>query len=130
VIDSTLTAMETLRCAVDRLERAGYAGALQARPDGFVEVETGRVFAPEALIVDEIVRFEGESDPGDEAVLFALRSPDGSVRATFVATYGPSADPVSAPLIRRLDTEERPRHPGARQVTPGGQLFNGTDDGV
>jgi hypothetical protein len=95
--------METLRDAIARLERAGYMEALRAHPGGFREVGTGRIHPPESMIVDEIVRFEGESDPEDEAVLFALRSHDGSLRATFVATYGPTSDPISAPLIRRLD---------------------------
>jgi hypothetical protein len=94
--------MEPLRCALARLERAGFRGAFRADRDGLLALETGRVHAPEDLIVDEIVRFEGESDPDDEAVLFALRSRDDRVRGTFVAAYGPGADPVSAGLIRRL----------------------------
>lgn len=109
MLDSKSTAMETIDAAVTRLERAGYADVLRARADGFLEPQTGRVHPPETLIVDEIVRFEGESDPGDEAVLFALHSRDQSVRATFVATYGPAADPVSGPLIRRLDKESLSR---------------------
>jgi len=107
MLDSTSTAMETMDAAVARLERAGYADALRARADGFLEPRTGRVHPPETLIIDEIVRFEGESDPADEAVLFAIRSRDQSVRATFVATYGPSADPVSGSLIKRLGSESR-----------------------
>ena len=109
MLDSKSTAMETMDTAVARLERAGYADALRPRADGFFEPRTGSVHQPETLIVDEIVRFEGESDPADEAVLFALRSRDQSVRATFVATYGPSADPISGSLIKRLDTESLSR---------------------
>jgi len=123
--------METLVSAVQRLERAGYADALRARPDGFLAVRTGRILPPETLIVDEIVRFEGESDPADEAVLFALRSRDDSVRATFVAAYGPSADPVSGSLIRRLEIEERTHQPGTRQITTSrDQPCGETDEGV
>ena len=94
--------METLRDAIARLERAGYTDALAPRAEGLVDLQTGQTLAPEAFAVDEIVRFEGESDPEDEAVLFALRSRDDRVRATFVASYGPFADPVSGMLIRRL----------------------------
>ena len=51
-------------------------------------------------IVDEIVRFEGESDPDDEAVLFALRSRDDKARGTFVAadegTYAAQVDALRA----------------------------------
>ncbi|HKA13923.1 MAG TPA: hypothetical protein VKH41_02810 [Myxococcota bacterium] len=96
--------METLLEAIDRLERAGYSAQLRACPGGFREVRSGRIHLPEALIVDEIVRFEGESDPGDEAVVFALRTRDGSLRGTFVSTYGPGSDPQSGELIKRLDT--------------------------
>jgi hypothetical protein len=117
MLDSKSTEMETLDSAVRRLERAGYADALRASEDGFIEVRTGRIHPPETLIVDEIVRFEGKSDPADEAVLFALRAPDQSLRATFVATYGPAADPVSAPLIKRLDTGAH--HPTASRTGPG-----------
>ena len=118
MLDSDSTEMETMDAAVARLERAGYSDALCARADGFLEVRTGRVHAPESLIVDEIVRFEGESDPADEAVLFALRSRDETLHATFLATYGPTADPVSAPLIRRLHTESLGRE--ARTTTASG----------
>jgi hypothetical protein len=107
VLDSKSTDMETMDAAVERLERAGYADELRASEAGFLEVRTGRIHSPETLVVDEIVRFEGESDPADEAVLFALRARDQSMRGTFVATYGPSADPISAPLIRRLNGESR-----------------------
>ena len=100
--------LEPMRCAIARLERAGYREAFRARSEGFLELQTGRVHRPEDLIVDEIVRFEGESDPDDEAVLYALRSRDDEVRATFVASYGPRADPISAQLLRRLDTRHRP----------------------
>src|SRR5262245_60291741 len=116
-VNDSSVCMETLGAAIVRLERAGYADELRARPDGFLEPRTNRIHAPEALIVDEIVRFEGESDPADEAVLYALRASDGSARGTFVATFGPSADPVAAELIRRLAVDVRTRQPGARRIS-------------
>ena len=33
---------------------------------------------PEEAQIDHILRFEGESDPGDMTILFALRTPAGS----------------------------------------------------
>ncbi|MGH7337576.1 MAG: hypothetical protein ACREI7_08365 [Myxococcota bacterium] len=124
--------METLHAAIARLQGAGYTADLLARPGGFLADRTGRILPPEELIVDEIVRFEGESDPADEAVLFALRARDGSVRGTCVTTFGPSADPVGAELIRRLDIDEHARRPGARRVTaaPRAQPRGVTEDGV
>ena len=94
--------METLRGALERLRNAGFRDSLRATPDGFVAEGTDPVYAPEELVVDEIVRFEGVSDPEDEAVLFALRSRSGAVRGTFVTSFGVKTDPVAAELVRRL----------------------------
>ena len=94
--------METLSEAIARLEAAGFRDSF--RPDaGRLWAEAAaRFFAPGALVVEEVVRFEGESDPDDQAILFALRSPAGEVRGTFATGYGPLADPASAEIVRGL----------------------------
>ncbi len=66
--------METLREAIARLEQRGFRQAFRATSDGKLYVTGESSLAPEELIVEETVRFEGESDPGDESVLFALRT--------------------------------------------------------
>ncbi len=58
--------------------------------------------------MEEIIRFEGSSDPQDEAVLLAIGSKDGTLRGTFVSSFGPGTDPVTAELVRRLDERRRP----------------------
>ena len=94
--------METLREALKRLEQRGFREALVARPGGLLGPTGEDAATPEEWVVDEIVRFEGESDPGDEAVLFALHSTDGRIRGTFVSSYGPHTEPDCAAVIRRL----------------------------
>jgi hypothetical protein len=99
--------METLSQAVDRLERRGYRKAFRAIAHGMLELPNGPRFEPESLVVDEVVRFEGVSDPEDEAVLFALRAPDADdVRGTFVASYGVQGDPLCALAVQRLDLSD------------------------
>lgn len=101
--------METEREAVARLGRLGYREALRPRPGGWLLSEGHGALAPEHLVIDEIVRFEGASDPGDEAVLFALRSSDGSVAGLFIAGFGSQVDPDSAAAIQRLRHARGPR---------------------
>lgn len=93
--------LETLAEAVRRLAEAGYRETFRAEETGLRAVEAGRTFAPEELLVEEVVRFEGPSDPADEAVLFALRSPTGP-RGTFVVTYGPEASERDGEMAHRL----------------------------
>src|SRR5262245_64442488 len=94
--------METLSEAVDRLRAAGYHDSFRAEARGMRALAAGRLYAPEELAIDETVRFEGPTDPGDEAILFAIRSRDGAVRGTFVSGYGTAVDPANAELVHRL----------------------------
>jgi len=107
--------METLREALSRLEKRGFCHAFRATSKGELEVRGEPAFAPETLVVEETVRFEGESDPEDQAVLLALRSRDGRIRGTFVASYGPQMEPACAAVMHRLAPDpERERAPQER----------------
>jgi hypothetical protein len=95
--------METLSEAIARLEAEGYRDSFRAEGARLWALAAQRFFAPESLVVAEVVRFEGESDPGDEAILFALRSPAGDVRGTFATPFGTAlADPAAADVVTRL----------------------------
>jgi hypothetical protein len=93
--------METLSEAIGRLEAAGYREGFRATREGLLTLGSGRSYAPESLAVDEVLRFEGPTDPGDESILFALRASDG-VRGTWAIAFGPARDPLDAELARRL----------------------------
>lgn len=96
--------METLTEAVDRMARDGFTASFRAVSGG--DLAAGdRTFAPEDLIVEEVARFEGMSDPADASVLFALRSPDDRVRGTFSSVYGIGADAQCVAALRRLEVE-------------------------
>ena len=94
--------MEDLAHAVERLTAAGYRDDFRAERGGLRAVMAGRTYDPESLVVEEIVRFEGESDPGDEVVVFALSSESSETRGTYVVTYGTYVDPLDAEMMRRL----------------------------
>ncbi len=49
----------------------------------------------------ELYRFEGDSDPADEAVVYGVLGKDGQ-KGTLVTGYGPSAEGVGAELSKKL----------------------------
>ena len=98
--------METLSEALDRLEQRGFGKSFIARAKGQLEVRGWPPIDPEDLVLEETVRFEGQSDPDDEMVLFALRTEDWSLRGTFLANYGPKMEPDSVAAVRRLTETE------------------------
>ena len=95
-------ALETLSQAMARLEARGFRRSLKAGRGGLRVVETHESLDPEALQIDEIVRFEGETDPAEEVVLFALRGPDGAPLGTYATMFGPATPPDDAKVVRRL----------------------------
>ena len=48
-------------------------------------------YAPDEIYIQNFYRFEGESNPDDEAILYSIQTTDGT-RGTLVDAYGPSAD--------------------------------------
>ncbi|HVZ55544.1 MAG TPA: hypothetical protein VG870_02700 [Chitinophagaceae bacterium] len=58
-------------------------------------------FNPAEFEITEVYRFEGNTDPADEAVVFAIESHNGQ-KGLLVNGYGPSADALSAEMSRKL----------------------------
>ena len=82
--------MDTVSDAMRRLQAEGYTGNWYATPDGNLQCDqTGEVADLSNVQIDHVLRFEGQSDPGDEVILFALRSPSGD-RGIYSAAFGPT----------------------------------------
>jgi hypothetical protein len=94
--------METLTEAIARLRAQGFLRDFSAVADGRLRCsECDAEFDPGALQIDEIVRFEGESDPGDESILFALSGPCGHA-GLYSTAYGPDAPPEDVAVVAAL----------------------------
>lgn len=98
-------ALESLSHAMARLEAAGYTEELRAEDGGLRHVGADHVIRPEDAVVHEIVRFEGESDPDDEAALFALECPTCSIRGTYVVAFGPDMPAEDVEVVPRLPND-------------------------
>ncbi|MBK9568704.1 MAG: hypothetical protein IPP43_05525 [Chitinophagaceae bacterium] len=54
----------------------------------------------------EVYRFEGNSDPADEAIVYAIESVTG-VKGVLVSGYGISAEGMSAEMAKKLRMQKR-----------------------
>jgi hypothetical protein len=59
-------------------------------------------FHPEDFEIVEFYRFEGQTDPADEAVVYAIEAKSG-VKGVLVNGYGISASTMSSELIKKLN---------------------------
>ena len=93
--------LETMVEAINRLEADGFTGSFHAADEALV-CPGGHAHPPEEILVHEIVRFEGDSDPGDESAVFALECPECGARGTWSVAYGPSMSPDEAAVAPKL----------------------------
>ena len=95
-------ALESLSHVQDRLGQRGFGHTLVATEFGLRDLTTGLDHEPDQLQVAETVRFEGASDPDDEAILLAIATRDGHPLGTFTTPYGRQASAAQAYLLRHL----------------------------
>lgn len=93
---------ESVSGTIARLSAAGYSDDFRAEAGGLRAVNAGCVHAPELMRVDEVIRFEGTSDPDDEAIVFALRCEPHGVKGTYAAPYGADVPGCDAEMLLRL----------------------------
>ena len=62
-------------------------------------------FGPEDFEITEVYRFEGNSDPADEAVVYGIESNKGH-KGILVNGYGPSSDPMSSEMAKKLSIHQ------------------------
>ena len=61
---------------------------------------------PGEFIVDKHYRFEGPSDPGDEAIVYAISSEKYNLKGVLVNGYGISSESFTDEMIKALDEKK------------------------
>jgi hypothetical protein len=92
-------AYDTVSDAVRGLKERGYAKDFNLKENCIVCNE--QKFHPEDFEIVEVYRYEGDSDPADEAVVYAIESKQGD-RVVLVSGYGISADEVTSEMAKKL----------------------------
>jgi hypothetical protein len=94
--------MATLSETIAALQAEGYTGNWYATSDGLLRCsESGLDADPATVTIDRTMRFEGQSDPDDEVILFALSEP-GGCKGVYSAPYGAVTPPEDAAVITTL----------------------------
>src|SRR5687767_8877812 len=95
---------DTVSQAVKGLKDRGYTIDFNVEEDCIVCHDTPLKLTPDEFQITEVYRYEGNSDPGDEAVVYAIESRHGD-KGVLVNGFGVSADPASDELISKLNVK-------------------------
>jgi hypothetical protein len=83
--------MKTMVSCLNSLLTQGFETQFKAVKNGLKSLTTEKVYTPEEVQVLNFYRFEGESDPSDNSILFAIETNNGE-RGTLIDAYGPYSD--------------------------------------
>ena len=89
---------ETVSEAINQLQKKGYTIDFNLKENSLSH--HFEKFNADFEIVD-VYRYEGNSDPGDEAVVYALESKTG-LKGILVTGYGISMDSASAEILKKI----------------------------
>lgn len=101
----------TLHETIDRLNRRGFTGHFGVIADRLHELGTGVTFRADEVRIRDYFRFEGVSDPGEMAILYAIESRTG-VRGTLVDAFGVYSNPAISEFMARVAIERTAISPG------------------
>lgn len=95
---------DTVSETINELAKRGYTTdfKLLAEEECLYCNKSETQLSPEEFEIDEIHRFEGESDPGDEMIVFAISSVKHDIKGIIVNAYGTYSDPSTSKIIARL----------------------------
>ena len=98
------THYETVSKAIEDLRKQGYTTDFNIEGNSVV-CSLGKFGTNDFEVVD-VYRYEGDSDPGDEAAVYAIKSSNG-LKGVLVTGYGASSESTSPEMLRKLTKANR-----------------------
>lgn len=89
----------TITEAIEQLRKQGYTLDLNLKANQFLVAD--KSYSADEFEIVDLYRYEGASDPADEATVYALASKSG-LKGILVSGYGASAEEDSAETLSKL----------------------------
>lgn len=94
--------MTTVSEVINNLRKQGYTIDFNLRENCLVCNDNHLQIYPEEFVVDKHYRFEGMSDPADEAVIYAISSKKYDLKGILVNGYGIYSEKITNEMISAL----------------------------
>ena len=83
--------MKSLSSCLAKIVSDGYTEDFRVTDQGLEAVQKQFHYSADEVLVSNFFRFEGESDPADNAILYVIETQDGT-KGTLVDSYGTNND--------------------------------------
>lgn len=93
---------DTVTGALNGLKLKGFTKDFNISFDKLICQQDNIYLNPSEFEIIQTFRFEGETDPGDEMIVYAIASKDGAIKGVFTSAYGMYAETASTEMIKKL----------------------------
>ncbi len=100
---------DTVTEAMTALKKLGYTTdfSLMTEKECIICHETKTELLPDDFKIDDFYRFDGDSDPGDEMVVYAISATNDQLKGIIVNAYGIYANNTASKLVKKLNTHQK-----------------------
>lgn len=98
--------MKSLSLCLNKMMLEGYDNDFKMVENGLKALKTEKVYKPEEIKVVNYFRFEGQSDPNDNTIMYVIETNDG-VKGTLVDAYGPLAEKELSEFMKKVERFEK-----------------------
>jgi hypothetical protein len=90
--------MDSLVIVLAELEKQGFTSQFEIHQKSLISLKTNNHYSADQLKITHFYRFEGESNPEDSAIMYAIETFDKE-KGTLVDGYGTTADTATADFM-------------------------------
>jgi len=102
--------MKTLSECINTLKKYGFEHDFLVTQDGYLKTYNhDKTWNPEDVQIENYYRFEGQSDPSDNSILYALVTKEGT-KGTLSHPYGADSDGNAEDFIKRIEAVTKKDH--------------------
>ncbi|MDQ3100096.1 MAG: phosphoribosylpyrophosphate synthetase [Bacteroidota bacterium] len=88
---------------INDLQKRGYDTDLEINDRGLISRTRNTPLDPALFTIDEFFRFEGESDPADMSIVYAISSEELGIKGLIVNAFGTYASTIVDKMVSKLD---------------------------
>lgn len=97
---------DTVVAALQGLKAKGYTLDFNVGANAIHCAEHDIFLHPDDFEIMESYRFEGDTNPSDEDIVYAVASKDGKLKGTITSAFGMYADGTSNEMIQKLSSHK------------------------
>ncbi|HTN47036.1 MAG TPA: hypothetical protein VL098_11865 [Flavipsychrobacter sp.] len=100
--DDTQNYMSTLTSVVNKVVKSGYTDSFKVTKQGLYSAANASYYTPLEVNIINFYRFEGESDPADNTIMYVIETHDG-LKGTLIDAYGPYSDETTNKFMNEVE---------------------------